>query len=447
MLSPLEDFASTAPFSWYAVPRSPAVFHLGMRRNPEDFRGISIVDQLQLAEFFVEEAASRKIIGPRFPVLIYGAGAAGVSAAMTAARLGVPATVREKSDAPFGPQARSGTRWLHPHQYSWPKPEWRNPEFEGLHARALAWKAGFAPEVAKQLSTQFDHAQRRYDITFAPNTAAASLPVRKAGWEKLPEPERRQLYLKRYQSFVAQEDPEQLFALYLICTGFGKERCSLPPHNGFPFWSTDPIPANDFGCGKKEPRILLSGGGDGAQQDLLRFAFGVPPLDVISNILVATEVTRRGRKWRQHMTAEVRRLQEIYDLHAVDANFDALVTSIPSEVWFWIKRAIQKMLRPEFVISSTIRFVFPRAYVPRCYPLNRILVLFLRRHILEETGADIFLSETSLDAQSIPIPPHSCAKSASECWGFPHRVQLDRLGSSESWDFDILVVRHGLFPL
>jgi hypothetical protein len=246
---------------------------------------------------------------------------------------------------------------------------------------------------------------------------------------------------------VASEDPDGRFGLYLICTGFGRENCDLEPLLGFPFWSSDPIPQPFFGCGNSAPRILISGGGDGAQQDLLRLAFIVPPLQVLRAIFDGIDTAAgMGRKHQEQLTRAVARIQKEYALPLVGEEFMALVDSISSEIWGSIKASVRALLRVEFTLSS-VSFAFPKSYLPKCFPLNHILVLILRRYVLEELRRDIFLPRTVIGPIVTPTAEHPCNIEPRLCWGVPHQIELTTDGVKNYAEFDIIIIRHGLFPL
>ena len=76
------------------------------------------------------------------------------------------------------------------------------------------------------------------------------------------------------------------YGLVISARGFGDERCFLEwpnppltrnghPFRGFEFWASDPFERPNLGVPNRagddpRPRVLISGGGDGAMQDFLR---------------------------------------------------------------------------------------------------------------------------------------------------------------------------------
>src|SRR5438552_11678698 len=74
-------------------------------------------------------------------VLVVGAGVAGVSFALYAASRGVSVTLVEKEDGPLRRQLGCSTRYLHPHEYDWPRQSYRLDNFPGEITQNLemAW--------------------------------------------------------------------------------------------------------------------------------------------------------------------------------------------------------------------------------------------------------------------------------------------------------------------
>jgi hypothetical protein len=95
----------------------PYFFQLGGRLSP-----ISIRDQMVRAEAIVEQAFRANLIGgsTNRPLLVVGAGAAGATAGITAARSGVPTLIVDHGFVPFRLQAACATRWIDPTQYDGP---------------------------------------------------------------------------------------------------------------------------------------------------------------------------------------------------------------------------------------------------------------------------------------------------------------------------------------
>lgn len=96
----------------------PACFEIGGRLSPSSIR-----DQMIRATWVVERSVEARIISPSKKLLVIGAGAAGATAAIEAARRRVDVTLIDR-DEPFSRQAGCTTRWVDPTQYDWPVDHW-----------------------------------------------------------------------------------------------------------------------------------------------------------------------------------------------------------------------------------------------------------------------------------------------------------------------------------
>jgi FAD binding domain len=109
---------------------------------------ISIRDQLVRGVSIIEHALEERVEeGDR--VLIVGAGAAGVSAALRAAEKGINCDLVDVLRGPFLVQARAGTRWVDPTQYDWPMDHWNRQVYPcELPKVPLEWVGDWAPLIA-----------------------------------------------------------------------------------------------------------------------------------------------------------------------------------------------------------------------------------------------------------------------------------------------------------
>jgi hypothetical protein len=93
---------------------------------------ISIRDQMLRGTLLVIRLRDAGIIGPDAGVLIVGAGAGGVSAALTAVSLDVQTHLIESRSAAFQTQALASSRFISPAQYDWPVDHWEEHDFPWL---------------------------------------------------------------------------------------------------------------------------------------------------------------------------------------------------------------------------------------------------------------------------------------------------------------------------
>ena len=80
----------------------------------------SIRDQIFRAHLLTERLLDAKILKSGSKLLVVGAGAAGATAAILAARRDVEVALADSGVSPFALQSLCDTRWVDPVQYDWP---------------------------------------------------------------------------------------------------------------------------------------------------------------------------------------------------------------------------------------------------------------------------------------------------------------------------------------
>jgi hypothetical protein len=94
---------------------APLQFEMGGLWNP-----VSVRDQMVRGQEIARRAEIAKLIGASRPLIVVGAGAGGVAAALTADKAGIPVVVIERGARPFDRQLRTPTRTIYPYLYDWP---------------------------------------------------------------------------------------------------------------------------------------------------------------------------------------------------------------------------------------------------------------------------------------------------------------------------------------
>jgi hypothetical protein len=127
-----------------------------------------------------------------------------------------------------------------------------------------------------------------------------------------------------------------VFGMMLWCVGFGDERRFAPPrYTGFAFWETDRFEHPLWGVGRapEDLSALVSGGGDGALQDVIRLITGEKsaidvyqglvragwtlPDDVRHQLFTAEDQAQRALLWcAPRSRDEHNALQQLYDAYA-----------------------------------------------------------------------------------------------------------------------------------
>jgi hypothetical protein len=422
---------------------------------------VSIRDQMNRARWLVQKAHDLGFFGPkRDPkycrLLVCGAGASGATAALHAISLGVKTVLVERSNAPFLRQRLCRSRWIDPTQYDWSAAHWTTATFphtgpvmplpwvaDRSHRLAVAWQMRLSTAIHNPLLTF----RRPEHVVGAP----APIPSATGSADGLRV---------SFHSGVTED-----FGMMLWCVGFFDERRFAPPsYTGFAFWDTDPYEHPDWGVVSppKDLSGMVSGGGDGALQDVLRLAtrrksaddvyqelcrsgWSIP--DGVRHALFAAEdQAQRALLWCQPRSQdEHQALQRLHDEYARAVGY--LVTADPNRT-----KLVAEAGRVLSANSHPLQLVHPCTHFGRCYGLNHLLVLLLAR----------VASETALTAGPRirgglvvdRVSGHACAGHPWACHGVRHTVHLRHRpsclappgGAAGTEDIHVLVLRHGIAP-
>jgi len=401
----------------------------------------------------VKRCAKIGLIGQRRPLLILGGGAAGVTAAMTSAELGIPAVLYEKRPSCFTRQA-SCDRYLDPNEYDWPADHWKLTSLQ--KPVPLPYVAAKASVLAGRWRTEFDKWRK------------TSRNARLLTVNEHTELNPNDVLFRAPDSVLALDPHTHSFARFgaaLSCVGFAKERVHASEarepdsteYQGFPFWEWDPYDHPDFRLSlRRSPKVIISGGGDGALQDFIRVLTGLTAKACYQEVffgkeintsacLAADEEAHRAYPWHAdpHMTAHSV-LVEWHRRYVVEA-----VRIFKEELTDADKVRIRKLFRDVHVtlVHGCNHFDF-------CYGLNRLLVLLLamvRVEKPEEVG-EIIVPNTGVAHVMSAELGHVCGDPV-KCHDISHHVTYKRLqcygqmGSTPvpaDDDRDIVILRHGL---
>ncbi|HYR27828.1 MAG TPA: FAD-dependent oxidoreductase, partial [Thermoanaerobaculia bacterium] len=225
----------------------------------------SIRDQIIRGRRIVHRAIERGVISTARPMLVVGAGAAGVAAALEATAHGVAVVVIDFWRKPFRRQRRCITRRVDPTLYDWPAVQWRRAGYPWLvgdkpplavmpgngRELALAWEARFTTVMSAQ----------RLLLTWKPQTTVQEVSELAGG----------------IRTVRLSDGSVGTYGAIVLARGPGKEDVGLGAGQfcSYAFWDTDRITRGEL-AGRS---ILISGGGDGALQDFLRCVL-VPRADL-----------------------------------------------------------------------------------------------------------------------------------------------------------------------
>jgi hypothetical protein len=496
-------------------------------------RPASIRDQIWRSEELVKSLIQAKRISSEHPLLILGGGAAGASAALTAAKSGILAVVIEQEDGLFTTQLDVSTRYIDPVEYDWPATHWREGKFpygnrisKGLkmtrasaHELAIAWTAQMDSVVAEKnlpLIVAFGHDAR--NLKLASDETGIKIEYQEQSrtgksWTR----NFLEQYLKMKRPWVIDQIPtffhekdanissfevipkgkhlpyahiEQIcFGAAISCIGIGKEVVGDPlgawNYTGPLFWSADNLGLPYLGTGLKPSatrpiRALISGGGDGAQQDFLRLltnTSGRLLLDAIrakfasageewwqlfenlQNELATHERSNREKDFFEMSKSEQGQLLSEWHAHfnrLLSDFFGALDTAV-------IDQISKGIFRPEIIEQSLrVTWILRNSCLSYCYGLNRLLstlLLHLYAHqckckpVGQVGSANPFVDCVVLSGGTIEsiqpnaLEQHPNCEALDVCYGQEHMIRLRSDSDSTasiSLVADVIIIRHGL---
>jgi len=394
-------------------------------------KDISIRYQIGLSKILADEVFQQGILRTTDRLAVIGAGVSGSSFAMEAANRGVEAHLFGAPNA-FSVQRNCHTRFLHPNQYSWPKSGWTSPSEATL---PLRWEQGYSHQVAEDWTRQLNEFARNNYRLILRGDQARLLSREIQHFED---------FLKLYEGLEELE-----LQMVLLATGW-KEACTIGrvPHlfTGWRFWETDKVADGLI----ERPRILVSGAGDGALQDVLRLCFKPIPGDLMQMMdqrLEASSLMSATEFFRTTAETEFELFKNYFDLDLKEQEaccrraeelWEDAVASFLSVSRSTVAAFVQEQARFDFRNGSLL-IICKNRFLGKCYSLNRVLVFLLLNLAKSNGWAFELLKEAEATTQDGP-DGHTCSK-ADECWGLPHQVEFANCPTQE---FDYIIVRHGV---
>lgn len=404
----------------------PAVYFI---RRLANFRA-----QMKRAVMLVRSAAKKRIFQERSTLLIIGGGVSGLAAGLEAAKHNMVVTLLESEKELLSAQSRCDTRFLHPYEYNWPLAHYRENAFPALEKDKricpdqMHWKAGVASEIVRKMRDQI---RRR---------APSNLDLR-LGVKHIPV---------SLRTLRDDFDRDEEFEFILICAG-AKERAKLDDFKGFEYWESDPL--EDLDVLKKKRKgaqnVLISGGGDGGLQDLLRVTTSHPknrPFSAGKLLNQLLPILRRSPEFVEWLDGKQKDCLSFRpDPEEMCKEFDGLLDVMERDVVTWeaLSRAVEKKIDPAVWDGRRrVRLAFTRAHFSKSFALNAFLVKAVCRVMKEFQWLDEKCEvEKILSVQK----SHRCRGKAKVCCGKPHRVFFKTLGVRvrQPEEFDVIVLRHG----
>lgn len=231
------------------VPDSPGLFVLGSFA-----RRVTVYSQQVRALNLADALAGLGYLDTTTTVAVIGAGFGGITIAAALAKMGVEVHTFEKESTSLHLQRNCATRFIHPHNYDWPKTKLEQAE---ANLPFLSWKADMADEVAKAVGAEWEKmgppAERRHwDITIK------SIQSVKNGWELEWEEKKT-------------SGNRGTFSLVVLAVGFGTEKDEIKLDSGttYAYWADLPFAQRST----QDHEWFVSGAGDGALTDAIRLCF------------------------------------------------------------------------------------------------------------------------------------------------------------------------------
>lgn len=425
----------------------PPMFNLSGKLSP-----VSIRDQMVRGQLLAERAYEEEIINSDYPLLIIGAGAAGITTAMTSylRRYCVPTVVESEAD-PFSLQARCTSRWISPTQYDWPVEHWNGAAYPvSTGWRPLPWNGDRSHSIAAFWKASLTASRMHVDYSSRVRNA---WPIPRA-LGKHP-----MAWAAEYWCGGAWRTRQ--FGAIVVAIGFGEERYKFTASHGGvnytsrPFWSDDMLENSSYGL-FNEPSILISGSGDGGLQDFLRIATNCKSAHQIMKGLTLPGVVAetlqdeedwagRGYHWGANERHDHSVLHRLHEKHKgmveVALNDPAVVLSL---------RGIVRSKPPK------IRLVHGCTHFAGAYPLNRFLTLLIARFIEKE----LMMASPLVSGYRLhKIQGHpGCLGHFSSCEDHDHQVLLELnpdctspaagvpSANPAAWpkSFNLIIIRHGI---
>lgn len=444
-----------------------------------DLRAGNVRDQIVRATYLTRALVRGGLIGQDRPLLVFGGGAAGISCASVALDSGAAVWLIEIDKHPFATQLATTTRIIDPSEFDWPQPHWDTGHIPGagLPGFALEYQRGVAASVAAAWLAIADAWEEDRDLTVICHTDA-----RKLKWtrgekgitlDNLPE--------------VGVLRPSPEFGALISCIGFGNEIVydveQRWRYRGVKFWSSDTLSNARVGlpATAKKVQVLVSGGGDGAQQDVQRILTGKFGRDLAHKLCAPPSsapafpalFARMGEQcltiddfvwdsvdWREHKEPAPDAQEKWHNDY--EAIVNEAFASMPADELRWQRQNIlrKEVQREDLILTWIMKGLHPSV----CYPLNRLLTLWILRLYAESVGRIPHFQRTAdvkrpLDTEAIIISgyeiqkihaysaAHACGE-RSDCFGNQHMVHVsrsDRLGAPTLLGtFHEIVLRHGV---
>jgi len=438
------------------------------------FSPIAIRDQVIRVCLILERAKELEIISSERPLLIVGGGVAGITAAIKAVELKIPAVLVEQRT--LLKALITSMRYFCPIQYDWAVEHWHLGKFpweDDSDSIPIQLTEGEVQMSIENLRTLFEEVEKEnrstdYPVKFYENVKLNKSEVVEVGEEVY----KLKVEFEKFPNEEVQENkislPNiELFGMGLSCIGFGKEKVFISDESkfrGIEFWTL--INHSRF---LEDGNVLICGSGDGALQDFLLLTTQKKTAKEIyqflkkneteavktlferveKNIRDAEEDAKRDEIWQNaRKDTDKKNLcriyQKLHQRHLREVN--RLISS------GLIEDVLDDLITKE-ALDGQVKLSYLCNHFSGCYPFNRFLALLIAEHIKKRSGKVVFMEKTSAkEIKSIVGSDHICKEIDEECDEHSHLVKfaenctcanmIGTIGKEEQ--FRRIIVRYGI---
>ena len=469
------------------MPNQALAFHR-VSKHVYDLTGLrtgSVRDQLLRSSLVTHCLVDEGLISRSQKLLIFGAGAAGLNAAITAADLGVSVDVIEIDKDPFGSFRLASWRRIDPVEYDWPHDHFDAGVFPpGGTGIPLVQHTGTGDDLASLWAADW----KAWDQSRNGRGHRGKVELLVSTDARLFKPGIKEIAANGHvevtgpwPSSAGGANTTRTYGAVISCVGFGPERTfdvhSPARWNGYSgpsFWLDEDFisPGNVTPLGVD--KVVISGGGDGGMQDFQRVVTGEfgkellhklnivasglsPSIDMTSDamlraFLTAEDAGRRAYAWQRASQPISLAMQTWHDAFASEVS--KLFAHLNLVAITQLRQLAADILRPEILSGQlSVTWLYKDATPGYAYALNRYLSLVIQELALIDANQFGVRAVQVLDSHEIvAISPtystHSCSTSAG-CFGIPHDVVLQSSTTKAKKpinDVGLIVVRHGAMP-
>ncbi|MES2681908.1 MAG: hypothetical protein V4650_00170 [Pseudomonadota bacterium] len=383
---------------------------------------VSLRDQINRAETLIRSLVEAKQLLPaKSSLLIVGAGVAGASAAIAAARHDISSIIVESQATTFSRLRGITSRYAGPHMYEWPLSFHDDQLFPSTTTGLSPWKAGGTPDRLS-FQTHMPETADKLVLDWDTQLLAASGPTCKPLIDVVLNVPR--VALKKDIKAFARTGSRRITItgtnwitkhsvtitsaprFIIMAAGFGQETTSVAGVgdssnvlSGTWFWGNDTLLQPQLGVAPLPANLVVFGGGDGALQDALRALTKChTPLAFLDRLrssaqaamaLIDDALLELSSLEQQHRLGEIWTSSSDQAKYYLPAMHDACVSLaavLASKQQ--VRNAINGQIRQDV---SSVCIVVREKHFSKAYLLNRFLI-----YLIDECGKHLLCSKLKI---------------------------------------------------